>query len=357
MKNIHAHQINGDGMLLLGTETAADGKATHRYVKDLIAVGEYIHPRGLFKQLSITPERLNKWCSRFNAARANGVTFEVTQDHGQKAGDVLGYLDRVYIEGNRLMGVHEFSDTAGATLAARCKNVSVEIHPNYKDGKGNEYGEMVFKSSLVQQPVVPGQLPFIAASIAGEQADESQHLWLSSEITKESDMNFTLLSAEIGETVTDETTLVAAVKRLKAMAKAPEPAAPKDPALLSLEADNKKLRRGIVVDKATVFIDSLKGKVPAAKLETAKPILLGIFTGTDTEPSVLCMSATGGTTTPAAELLGVFGDLFADVKPLGDVRHLSTGQGDKPDADDAPPSLYDQAVAQANAARGIKPAK
>ncbi len=251
---------------------------------------------------------------------------------------MLGTLTGFYVEGGKLMGVHEFADEDAVKIAQRCKNVSVEIHPNYKDGKGNEYGEMVFKSSLVQQPVVPGQSPFIAASIAGEQADEVQNLWLSSDITQGtitmalSPENVKALGTILGRAVTpdeDPNKLLGEVVTAWNKEDAAEgDAAKPSPAMLSLQAENNKLRHAAHATSVTAFTASLKGKVLPAKLEAATPKLMSIVAGTDAAPSVLCMSVAGAATTPAADLITVLGDLFADVKPLADIKQLSGGQGD-----------------------------
>lgn len=279
-----------------------------RFVKDIISLGSYRTGPSKQTTLEVTPDRLNKWATRFNAARAAGVDFEVTVDHSQKADGVIGYLDRVFVEGGKLMGVHEFADDKAVELAQRVKNVSVEIHPDYVDGKGNGYGEMIIKSSLVQRPVVPGQSPFVAMS----ENQDDQHLWLSSEIPKEEPiMDFVALSEAAGEPVNAEN-ILAVVKKLKAAAKHEEPAP--TPAMLSLQAENQKLRRSTVV----TGIASLAGKIPAALI----PKLQDAMAGTDAQPSVLCMSVAGQTETPASAVIAVLSEL----PPLAEVKERSGGQ-------------------------------
>jgi hypothetical protein len=143
-----------------GNDIANETIPRKKFIKDLIAVGDYAHPEKQWS-LHVTPDRLDKWVQRFNAARANGVDFEVTLDHSPSARSVVGYLTSLHREGDRLMGVHEFIGEEAIELAQRVKNVSVEIDPDFVDGKGNRYGEAIVKSSLVQQPVVPGQLAFM----------------------------------------------------------------------------------------------------------------------------------------------------------------------------------------------------
>jgi len=151
------------------SQAGGEAPPRKRFVKDLIAVGDYTHPEKQWS-LHVTPERLDAWVEHFNAARANGIDFEVTLDHSPSARSVIGYLTSIYRDGHRLMGVHEFIGDDAIDLAQRVKNVSVEIDPDFVDGKGVRYGESIVKSSLVQQPVVPGQLAFSPLRIAASRS-------------------------------------------------------------------------------------------------------------------------------------------------------------------------------------------
>lgn len=333
------HQSDDAGLMLLGAGQTADGKSTKRFVKDLISVGTYTHPLKDWT-LEVTPDRLNKWATRFNAGRAAGIDFEVTVDHSQKADGVIGYLTGMFVEGDKLMGVHEFADDDAVKIAERCKNVSVEIVPDFTDSKKNNYGEMIVKSSLVQQPVVPGQAPFqkMAASLAGEPDAEPKHLWLSTTLQGSNDMDYSKISAALGETVTDEASLIAAINKMKGEKKEPDKGPPADPAMLSriaaLEATNHKLARGGIVANANALVKSLEGVVPAAQLATAGPAFVAAIAGTDTEPSKMCLSMTEGEPAPASKLLSAFGDLVKGIKPAVEVG-TKTGEQSTPPADDA----------------------
>ena len=147
--------------------TNAAGLPIQKFKKELISIGNYTHPIHGWK-LRVTNDRMKKWVAGFNSMSSNGVDVEIVKDHSLKADDVVGYLTDMYIEENKLIGVHEMVGAGSIELASRVKNVSVLIEKQFKDGKGKEYGEVITHSSIVQKPVVPNQEGFfpIAASTA-----------------------------------------------------------------------------------------------------------------------------------------------------------------------------------------------
>lgn len=141
------------------TTDPATGQPVQRFVKAVIRTGVYIHPTQGWK-LEVTPERIDGWVAAFGKMRANGVRVEVPVDHSFKADDNRGFVVDAYREGDRLMMVHELIGQDAIALAGRA-DVSVWIEPNFKDGKGVQYGEAIIHSSLVQKPVVPGLGAFV----------------------------------------------------------------------------------------------------------------------------------------------------------------------------------------------------
>jgi hypothetical protein len=125
--------------------------------------------------LAVTPRRLAAWCAAFARMRQAGVDIEITVDHSPRVAAVQGYLVDMFVEGDRLYGVHEMLGQSAIDLARRVKNVSVEIDPSFVDGRGTRYGEAIVRSSLVQQPVVPGQDHFVplAASRGGDVSSDT----------------------------------------------------------------------------------------------------------------------------------------------------------------------------------------
>jgi len=157
------------GRLLEAAEV--DGVPTRRFIKDVLSIGEYEWERdGQQLRLDVDHARLNRFADTHNRLRANGVSpevFRVTKDHKQGVDAVVGYLNGdAFVLGDSLYMVHEMRGEDGIDLAQRVPQVSVEIDPDFIDGKGNHYGEAITASSVVAAPVVPGQQPFrkIAAS-------------------------------------------------------------------------------------------------------------------------------------------------------------------------------------------------
>lgn len=135
------------------------GPRRQRFVKDLIRVGNYVHPNGDY-DLDVTTGRMDRWIAAFKAMQRSGVDVEVVIDHSFSAKDVVGKVIDLYREGDTLYGVHELVGD-GIDLAHRVKNVSVWIEPDHRDGLGNSYGEAIVHSAIVQQPVVPWQTSFV----------------------------------------------------------------------------------------------------------------------------------------------------------------------------------------------------
>lgn len=179
---------------------AREGKTVRRFRKDIARVGTYTHPREKWR-LDITPERMGKWVDSFRKMKANGVPCEVNVDHSIKAEDARGQVVDMFIEGDRLIGIHELVGDESIKLAERVHNVSPYIELDYTDGKGNKYGEAITHSAIVQQPVIPGQMPFeaLAASIG---ASGVQALQFSNGDTMKLDELRKLVGA--GAEVTDE---------------------------------------------------------------------------------------------------------------------------------------------------------
>jgi hypothetical protein len=158
----------------IGDAVDANGKKTQKFRKEMLSVGHYIHPVWGW-HLDITADRLHRFAATFNQMKANGVAVEVPVDHSLSAEDNYGYVVDMVVEKNKsgvlaLYGIHEMAGDKGIDLVHRNKGVSVLIEKDFKDGKGNAYGEAITHSSIVQQPVVPGQEDFeaVAASIANK---------------------------------------------------------------------------------------------------------------------------------------------------------------------------------------------
>ena len=164
--------FSGGDFVAASEPDVRDGQPVRRFRKDLISTGTYRHPSGQWT-LEVTPERMDRWAAAFGRMRDGGVDVEVVVDHRMDAEAVRGYLVEMIREGDTLYGVHELIGEEAIRLASTVKNVSILIEKDFRDGQGRSYGEAITHSSIVQQPLVPGQKGFvpIAASRGGEAAE------------------------------------------------------------------------------------------------------------------------------------------------------------------------------------------
>lgn len=170
MSTINAHAVI-DALGALGSDMQAkgaagvlpDGRAFRRFIKDILAVGNYKHPVDGWAW-DVTPQRLQKLSETFATMQANGVDVEITRDHSGKAEDILGYVVGMFTLDDKLYAEMEFRGDDAISLAGVVRNVSIEVDPKMKDGNGRSYGEAITAVSLVKAPVYSGQGEFIAAS-------------------------------------------------------------------------------------------------------------------------------------------------------------------------------------------------
>ena len=208
--------IHYEGQQALAVSSQSDD--TQVFKKDMISLGTYVHPVHKWK-LNVTLDRMKKWVSAFSTMKENGVDVEVPLDHSLSAGKNIGYLKDMMIEGGTLFGILEIRGQDSIDIVRRNKNVSVWIAQDYKDGKGNSYGEVIKHCSVVQQPVVPQQADFIpiAASQAGIDVTENVPIYFSKRsetMTKEQlDKLKTLFG--LGDDATEETVLSLIEKQTK----------------------------------------------------------------------------------------------------------------------------------------------
>lgn len=200
-----------------------------RFKKDMLKVGVYIHPVWKW-QLDITEERLNRFVTVFKEMRANGVDVEVPIDHSDSAADNLGYVVDMFTEPDAngvltLYGIHEIRGQDAINLVARNKNVSVAIERDYIDGRGNSYGEAIIHSSVVQQPVLPGQDDFEIAASRGAKKTKIPVFKLSSKESNKMNEETLKKIRELlgaGDDLTEENVLSRIAEKFQALNKSVE---------------------------------------------------------------------------------------------------------------------------------------
>jgi hypothetical protein len=212
----------------------AAGQPQQRFLKDVLIVGHYEHPTAGWTE-DLDRADLDRLADTFRAMRRGGVDVECVRDHGSGAGAVVGYSLEMFRGGtpeatavypaasdpDRLYAVLEMRGVDSIELAGKVRNVSVLIEADYKDGKGNEYGEAITHVSLVQGPIVPGQNDFIALSREGAQKSRVPLFVHSSEAkgnSQEPQMDLAKLAKIIGvEGLTEDKALEAVEGAIKAL--------------------------------------------------------------------------------------------------------------------------------------------
>ena len=310
--------ISSAGQLCLATSATipANGTPVKRFLKDVISAGQYTHPIHGWS-LDVTPERMDKWAGNFAKMRGNGVDVEVVKDHSLAAGDVVGYVTEMCRGGNpdfmsaypeakdpnRLYAVHEMRGD-GIDLVGKCKNVSILVDKDFTDGKGNNYGEAITHSAVVQQPVAAGQGEFMALSRGGVKERVSLYVMGSEQEPKETSMfNLAQLREVLGagEDLTEENALTRLSERLSASATEKQDLQKK---LTNLETQVEDLKKGQKKAASTIDLDALDmlaegaeskidGLVAKAKITPAVATdLKALFIGAAGKRNVLALSRT-----------------------------------------------------------------
>jgi hypothetical protein len=135
--------------------------AEGRFRKELIREGTWVHPTQHF-QLTVTRERMRRWVEKFRLLRERGIRIPVPFGHSYDPKDNAGFLEDLVLEGNALFGVLVIprAEDAGK-LGTTVKEVSISINPDFRDGEGRRYGEVIEHIALTTRPLVGGQSDFL----------------------------------------------------------------------------------------------------------------------------------------------------------------------------------------------------
>lgn len=153
-------------VLYQGDDFATQG-GPNRFVKDVLRVGEWIHP--ITKQVvQITPERIRNLVKNTEAYRQTldrkAVPFQ--DGHNFDAKKTLGWWTKFFSQGDRLYGVVEVTDKDAARKMEdrSIRSVSARIDPNVSDTKGGLFDEAFTHVCATPLAVLDGQQDFIKLS-------------------------------------------------------------------------------------------------------------------------------------------------------------------------------------------------
>ncbi len=143
-------------------QTSGAGKV---YEKEIVKAGTYTY---WGKELDFNPDRLRAWVSNFTEMVAAGIELRVYWDHAAfDSRSVVGDIEDLYYD--------EATEILKAKLRIRDDEAIEKIESElirhtspaiggYADDKGNQWPEAVVEISLVSEPVLRDQGPFIALS-------------------------------------------------------------------------------------------------------------------------------------------------------------------------------------------------
>ncbi len=142
-----------------------------KFWKELIHQGRWTNTRAGFT-LQVDHGRLEKWKRSFDEMRGAGIRVPVPWGHSYDPRANAGFLEELELRDSGLWGLLNVpNEEDAARLGKTVAGVSVSINPNFTDGAGREWGEVIEHVALTNHPVVTEQGDFIQA---GTQSDEEK---------------------------------------------------------------------------------------------------------------------------------------------------------------------------------------
>jgi hypothetical protein len=298
-----------------GFPKEVNGLPASYYWRKSLRDGDYKHPVAGW-ELSVTPEYRKKLADTFKRTTESGLQFPIQRNHN---GMGMGFLLDVKNEGDALWELHQYLGDDARVEALR-NRVSVGIHPNIPDSrKGKQWGEGIFHTAIVPDPVVSGQGEAIRVMSSNGQHDAIDVLTLANKgaamPAQFSQEQFDTLKAKLGggENVTPETLYATLLESLDTKAASIVDSASK---LLSLTAERDEARAALVTaetkvrefstsapnatdpivmsDRAESFADLLGGVRDAGHITPACAEKLAKLRITDNKPDVRLLSSSNG---------------------------------------------------------------
>lgn len=275
-----------------GVQTADDSVPRKRFLKDLISVGEYVSNGQKF---AITTKDMDRWIENGKRFIAAGNQIPVPDGHTDDASANRGYVLELFREGGTLYGVVEMIGADSIATAARSK-VSINTEPDYVDGKGNKYDDLITHVALTNAPVIPDQngfLPIAASRNAKTNTKQPARLFTLAKGTETSSMEYlTKIAALLGisgtESMDDAALTEAIAKSIKA-----------------IQSSGEDLSKQVTASLAEVNTLKLSLSKATAKPDEPTPMLLRI--ASENRSLKLSQLVTAGKITPAVK------DKLADI--------------------------------------------
>lgn len=180
----------GNELIVAGLPTEVDGQKVKYYRKEVMKVGEYVHPKKGYS-FSVDQDRMDKWVENFRRYTSNGNKPFIPCKHQRfNAKDNFGYVVGLDRQGDSLYATMQLIGDDAHKAATR-NNVSIYVEGDVKDGQNTKYDELIEHIAIVPNPVVPGLSGFvpIAASSGLDANDEVPVFTIAA--AKDTDMEWT----------------------------------------------------------------------------------------------------------------------------------------------------------------------
>lgn len=163
--------IFGSPRFTAAQQVANPDKPMTRLVKDVLRTGSWkvgIAADGKPQMWNVTRNELNRITQYFQMGQHRGVAMNLTKSHGNLAtgivptDDLISPIDEIAVDGDVLWIATYVTPEQAANLTNPACKVSPYVMSNWIDGLGNTYPEMLLHVAVTDQPVLPGQGPFVA---------------------------------------------------------------------------------------------------------------------------------------------------------------------------------------------------
>jgi len=178
--------------------------------KELIREGRWVNAKAGFT-LEVDAARLEQWRQNFHAMADAGIRVPVPWGHSYDPRDNAGFVEEIELRDGGLWARLNVPDEDDAAKVGRTvRAVSVSINPDFVDGAGKRWGEVIEHVALTNYPVVTEQEDFVPAPMGdgagGGDAEPRRAVTLElidSELTADADRRRSV--TEIAEKESDGT--------------------------------------------------------------------------------------------------------------------------------------------------------
>jgi len=139
-----------------------------KFWKELIREGRWFNAKAGFT-LQVDRGRLAQWARNFHEMADAGIRVPVPWGHSYDPRDNAGFVEEIELRDGGLWALLNVpNDDDAAKVGSTVQAVSVSVNPNFIDGSGRNWGEVIEHVALTNYPVVTDQGEFIQAGDEGD---------------------------------------------------------------------------------------------------------------------------------------------------------------------------------------------